>query len=156
MKDEMQDRIDNYLLNRMSDEERKSFEADLTNDEELKQQLEFTEKVIRALRSRNEKLAAMEEWKDDYTWEENGEEPTNKLDPTDSRDDECPDTPEKKQPSRRKMFYWISGIAAIFIAGFFFYQNYYSYQTKKEEIIKYEKDGPSVYKSAKKTDAVYV
>lgn len=70
MKIEFQDRIDEYLLDRMSDEERKSFESDAAEDAELKEQLQFTETVQQATKSRNEKLAAMEEWKDDYVWED--------------------------------------------------------------------------------------
>ena len=104
MKIEFQDRIDDYLLDRMSDEERKKFEADAAEDEELKEQLQFTETVQQAIKSRNEKLAAMEEWKNDYVWEE---------------------TRSASRSSGRGIFYWISGIAAVFVVGFFLIQNLY-------------------------------
>ena len=41
MKKEFQDRIDNYLLHRMTEEQRKAFEQELLTDEELRDQLEF-------------------------------------------------------------------------------------------------------------------
>ena len=52
MKIEFQDRIDDYLLDRMSDEQRNSFESDAAKDAELKEQLQFTETVQQATKSR--------------------------------------------------------------------------------------------------------
>ena len=127
MKIEFQERIDNYLMNKMSDEERMSFEADLANDEELKEQMEFTRNVQRAMKSRGEKLAAMAEWKDDYSWEENSEEPATEYRPTGRGYDASPSTSENdtnsSHPSWRRMLYWISGIAAVFIVGLFLFHN---------------------------------
>ena len=107
MKIEFQDRIDDYLLDRMSDEERKSFESDAAEDAELEEQLKFTEIVIRATKSRNEKLAAMAEWKDDYAWE----------------DGRVAASPASSASPVRRIFYWVSGIAAVFVVGFFLIQN---------------------------------
>ena len=94
MKINYQDRIDEYLLNRMSGEERLAFEKEINADKELQEQLSFTEDVQRIMKSRNEKLAKMEEWKDDYKWDET-------------------------RSSGRKILYWISGIAAVFVAVVF-------------------------------------
>jgi len=105
MKIDYQDRIDEYLLHRMSDEERIAFENEVDSDKELQEQLSFTEDVQQTLKSRNEKLSKMEEWQGDYEWEE---------------------TRSKPWSSSRKFFYWVSGIAAIFIAGFFFAHIYMS------------------------------
>lgn len=99
MKIELQDHIDDYLLGRMSDEDSKVFEQELKNDDELREQMEFTKDVQTATKSRNEKLAKMQEWEDDYEWEDDGR-------------------------GKRQYLYWISGIAAIFIVGFFLIQNY--------------------------------
>lgn len=99
MKIEFQDHIDDYLLDRMSDEDSKAFEQELKNDDELREQMEFTKDVQTATRSRNEKLAKMQEWKDDYAWEDD-------------------------RRGKRQYLYWISGIAAIFIVGFFLIHNY--------------------------------
>lgn len=49
MKKEYQDRIDDYLLNRMSETERHAFERELECDEELCDQLMFTKAVQQAL-----------------------------------------------------------------------------------------------------------
>lgn len=132
MKIEFQDRIDNYLLDRMSDEERKSFESDATADAELKEQLQFTETVQQATKSRNEKLAAMKEWKDDYVWEDERMAATSAAEyrPTGSGYNYCPaPTMESRRVGSsspfKKILYWVSGIAAVFVVGFFLIQNLY-------------------------------
>ena len=127
MKIEFQDRIDDYLLDRMSDEERKSFESDAVTDAELKEQLQFTETVQQATKSRNEKLAAMEEWKDDYVWKAAA---AAEYRPTGSGYNYCPapsmdENRSMPRSSGRKFLYWISGIAAVFAVGFFLIQNLY-------------------------------
>ena len=104
MKIDYQDRIDEYLLHRMSDEERMAFENEVNDDKELQEQLSYTEDVQQVLKSRNEKLAKMKEWQDDYEWSE---------------------TSSKPRSSSRKVLYWISGIAALFVVGFFLVQNLY-------------------------------
>lgn len=132
MKIEFQDRIDDYLLDRMSDEERNSFETDAAEDSELKEQLQFTETVQQATKSRNEKLAAMEEWKDDYVWEDERVAAASVAEyrPTGSGYDYCPaptmeETCSMPRSSGPWIFYWISGIAAVFVVGFFLIQNLY-------------------------------
>ena len=132
MKIEFQDRIDDYLLDRMSDEERTSFETDAAEDAELKEQLQFTETVQQATKSQNEKLAAMEEWKDDYVWgyERVVAASAAEYRPTGSGYDYCP-APEMENrrvatsSPIKKMLYWVSGIAAIFVVGFLLIQNLY-------------------------------
>lgn len=129
MKIEFQDRIDDYLLNRMSDEERKSFETDMVNDKELKEQLTFTKAVMEAIKSRNEKLAAMEEWKDDCVWTGGGVTATEYLS-TDSGYVYYAAPPMNgnqslPRSSNRRILYWFSGIAAVFIAGFFLIYDLY-------------------------------
>lgn len=100
MKIEWQDKIDDYLLDRMSDEDRQTFEQEIANDTELKEQLEFTQDMQQAIQSRNEKLAAMKEWEDDYIWE------------------------KQKPPIPIKRFvYWVSGVAAVFVVGLLIIQN---------------------------------
>lgn len=126
---DFQDRIDDYLLDRMSDEERKRFESDATADAELKEQLKFTETVQKTTKNRNEKLAALEEWKDDYIWEDErvAVASATEYHATDSGYGYCP-APSKE--SRRiatslpfkKMLYWVSGIAAVFIVGVFVFK----------------------------------
>lgn len=131
MKIEFQDRIDKYLLDRMSDEERKSFESDAAEDAELKEQLQFTETVQQATKSRNEKLAAMEEWKDDYMWEDERVAAASAVEyhATGSGYDYCPEpTMESRRVATsspfKKMLYWVSGITAVFIVCVFVFNLY--------------------------------
>ena len=132
MKIDFQDRIDDYLLNRMSDEERKSFESDAAADTELKEQLQFTETIQQAIKSRNEKLAAMKEWKNDYVWEDERTVAASATEyrPTGSGYDYYTTPSVKKshlmpRSSIRRIFYWVSGIAAVFVLGFFLILNLY-------------------------------
>ena len=132
MKIDFQDRIDDYLLNRMSDEERKSFESDAAVDTELKEQLQFTETIQQATKSRNEKLSVMEEWKYDYVWEDERTVAAFAAEyrPTGSGYDYYTTSSAKKSRSMprssiRRIFYWVSGIAAVFVLGFFLIQNLY-------------------------------
>jgi hypothetical protein len=56
MRKTYQDRIDDYLLDRMTKEERHAFEKEIENNDELQEQLVFTEKVQRAMKSKDEKM----------------------------------------------------------------------------------------------------
>ena len=129
MKIEFQDHIDNYLLGRMSDEDSKAFEQELKLNEELREQMEFTKDVQTATKSRNEKLAKMQEWEDDYEWEDDRGVAAARYRPTGSGFESCPAPSIEHarimpRSSGRKYLYWISGIAAIFIVGFFLIHNY--------------------------------
>lgn len=95
MKKEYQDRIDDYLLDRMSDEERKRFEVETVSNKELQEQLAFTQDVQHVMKSRNEKLAKLKEWE--------GEEQKKVANP---------------RPTYRYYLYWLSGIAALFMVVF--------------------------------------
>ena len=127
MKIEFQDKIDNYLLNRMSDDERKAFEAEVSNDPELQDQLKYTEKVQKAIDVRNERLAKMKEWENDYVWEKEREEMASKYRATGSGYHYCPapartcPTPNRKKGwfQTKGRIYWMSGVAAMLILGVF-------------------------------------
>ena len=117
MKIEYQDRIDDYLLNRMSDEEREKFEAEIAANEELREQLAFVESVNQVSKSRSEKLTAIEEWRNDYMWG---------------------NYKKKRELRIRRMLYWSSGVAAVVIVGFFLFrtssQSNSTFGTKDNEI----------------------
>ena len=123
MKIEDQDRIDNYLLNRMSDEERRSFELEIEQDKELREQVEFTKNVQTALKSRNEKLTQMQKWQKEmdeeaeraYGYRATGSDYHYSSMPVMERQADQLPPPRKK----RRLIYWVAGIAAIFIAGLF-------------------------------------
>ena len=107
MKEELEDRVDAYLLGEMTDEERHQFEMDAENDMELKTELEFSENVQKALRSRSEKLIAIREW------EKNRREKSAKE-----------ETVGAKKKAIRQSIYWLSGIAAVFIVGLFLFNDF--------------------------------
>lgn len=98
MKIEFQDQIDKYVLGQMDDTEKAAFEQEAAHNTELQEQLQFTKDVTSATKSREEKLAKMESWEDDYLFEDD-------------------------RKKGKKVLYWISGIAAIFIGGFFLVNN---------------------------------
>lgn len=103
-----QDIIDNYLLNRMSTDERQKFEQEVKTNEELKEQLEFSRLVHVALKDRGEKLAKMAQWEQEEL-------------AASSDENEEQTTPAVAANSWRKYLYWCSGIAAVFIVGFFLF-----------------------------------
>lgn len=137
MIEKYQDSIDDYLLNRMSEEERNVFEEDCAKDAELKEQLDFTEKVRRVLKSRYDMLAKMEEWKKAYEQEEEQVAAAD-FRPTGSECAACPPSSKDFQLSEvkrgyganrrflvKRVLYWTSGIAAVFVAGLFLFKTLY-------------------------------
>lgn len=128
MKIEFQDHIDDYLLGKMSEEDSKSFEQEMKNDNELREQVEFTKAAQTATKSRNEKLTKIQEWDDDYKWSNDRRVATAQYHPTGSGYNYSPVPPSentfiKSRSSRKNFLYLISGIAAIFIAGFLLFNN---------------------------------
>ena len=101
MKEELQQKIDKYLMHQMSDEERTAFEKEVDSNEELQEQLSFTEEVQQVLNSRNDKLMKIREWENDRS---------NKA----------------KKSSVKRIYYWTSGIAALFIVGLLTFSTYIS------------------------------
>lgn len=65
MKDRKQNLVDRYVRGEMDDEERASFEQNLSEDEELREMYRFTVKVCEAVKDRNEKLDKISQWKSD-------------------------------------------------------------------------------------------
>jgi hypothetical protein len=130
MKQEYQDQIDKYVLGQMTDTEKSTFEQEVAHDAELQEQFLFTQDVALATKSREEKLSKMKKWDDDYVFEDDRRVSTANNHPTGRRYDLCPSpsmeqTFEKPRFSRKKVLYWISGIAAIFITGFFLVNNFF-------------------------------
>jgi len=103
MKEQYEDRIDAYLLGKMTDQERLQFEEDVKSDPELKEELEFARDVKAALESRAEKLMAIKQWSRKYEQEMAGA------------------VPARKTP--RQGLYWAGGIAAVLVLGFFLFSN---------------------------------
>lgn len=91
MDNNFQDRIDEYLLHgdSLSEEAKAQFLEEIEEDEEKREQYEFTKNVKQAMMSRGEKLKAMTEFQKEI------------------------------KHGRRKSWLWISSIAAILVVGFF-------------------------------------
>lgn len=91
MDNNFQDRIDEYLLHgdSLSEETKAQFLEEIEEDEEKREQYEFTKNVKQAMMSRGEKLKAMTEFQKEI------------------------------KHGRRKSWLWISSIAAILVVGFF-------------------------------------
>lgn len=118
MDEKFQDRIDNYLLGRMKDAEKEAFLLEVEQDSEKKEQLEFTESVRDAIRSREEKLQALVRFREDYEKERYiiaggsiGAKATAGCRPT--------ITAPTSVRSTRRIWLWISGVAALLVIGFF-------------------------------------
>ena len=93
MNQNYQDKIDQYLLGQMTEDSRLAFEKDMEKDTELREQFEFTKDVKKVITDRNRRLEQIREWEQDYK--------------------------NKRIVVKRQYIYWLSGIAAIFIVGFF-------------------------------------
>lgn len=91
MDNNFQDRIDEYLLHgdSLSEEAKAQFLKEIEEDEEKREQYEFTKNVKQAMISRGEKLKAMTEFQ------------------------------KEMKHSNRQTWLWISSIAAVLVIGFF-------------------------------------
>lgn len=128
MRLEFQDSIDSYVLGRMTEDERTAFEEKLSKNDELKEQMELT-KAVKDVLERFEDveiLERIEKMEEDAEREESGYKATgsgyerNIIEPMTRQTTSAP-----PRPSNRKLIYWISGIAALFIVGFFLFKNIY-------------------------------
>lgn len=109
MDKDFQDRIDRFLLHgsEMTKEERAAFLGEIENDEEKKAQYQFTIMVRDAMRSRMSKLEAMKVMEKRGVMGREANMP-------------CPACPPPAKESRRnKRWYFLGGIAALFVVGFF-------------------------------------
>lgn len=59
----IQDLIDNYMFGRMTAEQQRTFEHELSVNQELRQQFQFTSSVQREIADRNAKQKMMQSWK---------------------------------------------------------------------------------------------
>lgn len=119
MNGDFQDRIDDYLLGRMSDEEKTQFENEVGEDKSKREQLEFTQNVKSAISSREEKLKKLGEMKKMYDDERGYASHASGTDGMMF----CSAPPRmadrlkiEKKPSRR-IWLWASGVAAVLVIG---------------------------------------
>ena len=119
MNGDFQDRIDDYLLGRMSDEEKIHFEKEVGEDKSKREQLDFTQNVKSAVSSREDKLKRLDMMKGMYDDERRYNSRASGTDGIMY----CSSPPRmtdrmkfEKKPSRR-IWLWASGIAAVFVIG---------------------------------------
>jgi len=94
MKIDFQEKIDDYVLGKMSAEDRDKFEKEVSQDIEKQEQLKLTQYVSTAIKSHNEKLAMIQEWE------------------------------QKRAAFNRKIMAWASsaiGVAAVLLVGVFLF-----------------------------------
>lgn len=119
MDKDFQDRIDRFLLHgsEMTKEERAAFLSEIENDEEKKAQYQFTIMVRDAMRSRMSKLEAMKvmEYFDHVASADNAPRSKSLY----AEQYALSGVPPAKEPRRNKRWYFLGGIAALFVVGFF-------------------------------------
>lgn len=130
MDEKFQDRIDNYLLNRMNDAEKTTFLREVEQDADKKEQLEFTQNVKDSIRSREEKLRALAQFQRQYEEERK----VAALRPTGTERTACYCPAPKvaaTEPvqSKKKIWLWISGVAAVLVVGFFVIKPMFVYES---------------------------
>lgn len=119
MKKDFQDRIDEYILGRMTDEEKAQFEAEVNQDESKREQLEFTRNVKGAISSREDKMAKLKMMQRVYDREHKQVAASMRATGTyDCHYSTAPQNVEEKKPSKR-ILWWASGIAAVLVMGLF-------------------------------------
>ena len=67
MTDRKQDLADRYIRGEMTDEERRSFEQQLGEDEELREIYRYTLRVVRVVNDRNSKIDKINRWNAEHT-----------------------------------------------------------------------------------------
>ena len=113
MDNNFQDRIDEYLLHgdSLSEKAKAQFLKEIEEDEEKREQYEFTKNVKQVMVSRGEKLKAMTEFQK-----------------------------EMKSHHHRKTWLWISSIAAILVVSFFVINPLFVENSSKDNVRGNEND----------------
>lgn len=109
MNEILQDRIDTYLQGRMTDEEKRQFEQDVARQPWLREQLELTRQVSKAISSRQQKLEQLQALQARYAREHQTSSVPPEVQPA------VPDVRVQRKPLR---WIWTSGVAAALFVGF--------------------------------------
>lgn len=127
MDEKFQDRMDDYLLNRMDDAERAKFLHEVETNKEKKEQLEFAQNVKDAICSREEKLQALAQFQRQYEEERKAAYRATGSESATS----CPVPADAATETVRskKRWLWISGVAATLIVGFFAVKSMFVYES---------------------------
>lgn len=128
MKFEYQEKIDNYVQGKMSENEKKDFEKELTINKELLDQLEYTKAVKKTVISREEKMAKLRAWES----EDNTQKSVI-----------LPAASTEFIHKKRKLWYWLSGIAAVLVVGFFIVSPLNMFYDESDGPVKFQKNEDS-------------
>lgn len=119
MKTDFQDKIDKYILGKMSDEEKAQFETEVNQDESKIEQLKFTRDVKNAITSREDKMAKLKMMQRMYDRKHHQAVASMRATGTDDcQYSPAPQCAAEKKPSKR-IWWWASGVAAVFVIGLF-------------------------------------
>lgn len=142
MNGDFQDRIDDYLLGRMSDEEKIQFEKEVGEDKSKREQLEFTQNVKSAISSREYKLKRLDMMKGMYDDERRYNSRASGTDGI-MHSSSYPRMTDRmkfeKKPSRR-ICLWASGIAAVFVIGLLIIKPFDTSKLPYDEVIRGEEN----------------
>lgn len=120
MDEKFQDRIDDYLFKRMGNADKKAFLQEIEQDDEKREQLEFTQDVKDSICSREEKLRALAQFQQQYEEERR----TSAFRAMDTEHTACySPVPEVASTEpvlpKKRIWLWIPGVAALIVIGFF-------------------------------------
>ena len=153
MNEKFQDRIDDYLLDRMDKAERVEFLREVEHDKEKKAQLEFTQDVKDSISSREEKLQALKQFQRQY--EEERKIAPYRATGTERAVRHCyaREVPATEPvQSKKKIWLWISGIAAVLVVGFFAIKPMFDYDSSlhyyKKAPVEQMRGGDEVFRPA--------
>lgn len=121
MDEKLQDRIDEYILGRMSAEDRRTFESDLKKDKTLRVQYNFTKIVQKTISEQAQLRQNMYDWDKEIEKERIDvaccARPAACAEPAAIPEMRRADVATPKP--RRRIWLWVSGIAAILVVGMF-------------------------------------
>lgn len=121
MKFEYQDIIDNYIQGKLTAEELDAFEKTMASNKEIFDQVIYTKNIKRLISSREDKLNKMRLWAEEGKQKDVIDVAAQKIltgthgEPI---DDNIKQIITEKNKKGRVLF-WVSGIAAILVLGFF-------------------------------------
>lgn len=120
MENEFQDRIDDYILHRMSAEEEKQFELEISLEKTKQEQFEFTRNLKTAITSREDKLVEIYKMREQYKRDNWCDEVISCATGT---DDYMPmssgEVRQYRKKTSKQMWWWMSGIVAMLVIGLF-------------------------------------
>ena len=119
MKQNFQDRIDDYILGRMSESDKVQFEVEVDDDEAKKAQLEFAQNLRQTIKSREDKLQLIRVMQSVYNRKHNND--TADAMSYTGVDYSCCESASPLPQRRliRNIWWKVSGIAAILVIGLF-------------------------------------